>query len=105
MSEVRHAVVIGGGVVGAACAHYLLESGWRVTIVDRGQFGRGCSHANCGYVCPSHVLPLAVPGAVRGAMKAMFARTPPLRVRPALRRGWGRWLGKSPRRCNAPDMM
>lgn len=105
MSEVRHAVVIGGGVVGAACAHYLLESGWRVTIVDRGHFGRGCSHANCGYVCPSHVLPLAVPGAVRGAMKAMFARNSPFKVRPGLRPGLWRWLWQFARRCNAPDMM
>ena len=57
-----HAIVIGGGVIGACSAYYLARAGWRVTILDRGAFGRGASHANCGYVCPSHVLPLAAPG-------------------------------------------
>ena len=27
-------------------------------MLDRGGFGQGCSHANCGLVVPSHVLPL-----------------------------------------------
>ena len=68
----RSVVIIGGGVIGAACAHYLVEDGWRVTILDRGRFGGGCSHGNCGLVCPSHVLPLAEPGAVRRSLWAMF---------------------------------
>ena len=60
----RHVVVIGGGVIGAACAYYLSRSGWQVTIIDKGAFGSGSSHGNCGFVCPSHVLPLAEPGMV-----------------------------------------
>ncbi|HEV7225699.1 MAG TPA: FAD-dependent oxidoreductase, partial [Pirellulales bacterium] len=57
-----HVLIIGGGVIGAACAHYLLKAGRRVTLIDQGEFGGGCSHGNCGFVCPSHVLPLAGPG-------------------------------------------
>ena len=53
----RHVVVIGGGVIGAACAYYLSRAGWQVTIIDKGGFGSGCSHGNCGFVCSSHVLP------------------------------------------------
>ena len=56
--------VVGGGVVGACCAYYLAKAGHAVTVLDRGAFGSGCSHANCGYVCPSHVLPFATPGAI-----------------------------------------
>ena len=37
------------------------QAGWAVTVLD-GRFGAGCSHGNCGFVCPSHVLPLAEPG-------------------------------------------
>ena len=59
----RTVVVVGGGVIGAACAYYLSRAGRAVTVLDSGLFGMGCSHANCGFVCPSHVLPLAAPGA------------------------------------------
>jgi D-amino-acid dehydrogenase len=100
-----HVVVIGGGVIGAACAYYLSWAGWSVTVLDRGDFGKGCSHGNCGFVCPSHVLPLAVPGAIRGALKALLNRNAPFSIKwrldPTL---WG-WLIRFARRCNVRDMM
>ena len=87
-------VVVGGGVVGAACAYYLAKAGRAVTVIDRAGFGRGCSHANCGYVCPSHVLPLAVPGAIRSTLKTLFQRNSPLKVRPGVAvRNLGWFLG------------
>ena len=101
----KHVVVIGGGVIGAACAHYLCDAGWRVTILDRGQFGQACSHANCGYVCPSHVLPLAMPGAISSAMAAMFVRNSPLRVKARFSLSHWRWLLAFARRCNRRDML
>jgi len=105
MIDRRHVVIIGGGVIGAACAHYLAESGWRVTVIDRGEFGRGCSHANCGYVCPSHVLPLASPGAISSALRTMFRRDSPLRVKARLSLSHWRWLFAFARRCNRRDML
>jgi len=101
----RHALIIGGGVIGTACAHYLLKSGWRVTIIDRGQFGRGCSHANCGFVCPSHVLPLAVPGAIRQTIKALFQPNSPFSIKPRLDPRLWSWLLRFARRCNHADML
>jgi D-amino-acid dehydrogenase len=99
------AVVVGGGVIGAACAYYLSRGGWAVTVVDQGGFGQGCSHANCGFVCPSHVLPLAAPGAVRAGLKALLHPGGPLSIRfrfdPAL---WA-WLYRFARRCNHHDML
>jgi D-amino-acid dehydrogenase len=100
----RRVVVVGGGVIGAACAYYLNRAGWAVTILDRGGFGRGCSHANCGFVCPSHVLPLAVPGAVWGGLKAMLQPNGPLRIRPRLDPELWSWLFGFARRCNPRDM-
>jgi D-amino-acid dehydrogenase len=100
-----HAVVVGGGVVGAACAYYLTRDGWSVTLIDRGEFGRGCSHANCGFVSPSHVLPLATPGAVRGALKALFTPNSPLTIRPRFDPNLWSWLYRFARRCNAADML
>ena len=75
-------IVVGGGVIGAACAYYLSRAGWTVTIIDRAGFGQGCSHGNCGLVCPSHVLPLAVPGAVGRTVKALFQPNSPLSIKP-----------------------
>ena len=97
--------VIGGGVIGACSAYYLAKAGWNVTILDRGEFGMGCSHANCGYVCPSHVLPLAVPGAITSTLKTLFHRDSPLKVRPGtVLRNLSWFLGFA-RKCNRRDML
>lgn len=101
----EHVVVIGGGVVGATCAYYLARTGRRVTILDRGRFGAGCSHGNCGYVCPSHVLPHAGPGALWTTLQALARRNSPLSVRlGVLLRNLGWFLGFA-RRCNERDML
>ena len=82
--DVAHVVVIGGGVIGVACAHYLQQAGRRVTVLDQGRFGGACSHGNCGYVCPSHVLPLAGPGVSADAARRCSSSDAPLQVRPRL---------------------
>jgi D-amino-acid dehydrogenase len=98
-------VVVGSGVIGTACAYYLAKAGWTVTVIDQGEFGRGCSHGNCGFVCPSHVLPLAGPGAVRGALKALFTPNSPLSIKPRLDLALWAWLYRFARRCNAADQV
>jgi len=104
-SSSRHAVIIGGGVIGTACAYFLMRSGWRVTIVEKGAHGSGSSHGNCGLVCPSHVLPMAEPGMVAKGLTALFQKNSPLRIKfrmdPAL---WS-WLVHFALRCNHRDMM
>jgi D-amino-acid dehydrogenase len=99
------ALVIGGGVIGAACAYYLSRQGWQATIVDRAEFGRGCSHGNCGFVCPSHVLPLAEPGAVRQALRSLLKKNAPLAIRLRFDPQLWWWLWKFARRCNHDDML
>jgi D-amino-acid dehydrogenase len=103
----RHseAIVIGGGVVGAACAYYLARAGVRVRIVEANAFGSGCSHGNCGLVCPSHVLPLASPGAIAKVARAMIRGNAPLAIRPGLNFPLWSWLWKFARRCRADLML
>ena len=98
-------VVVGGGVVGACCAYYLAKAGHAVIVIDRGAFGSGCSHANCGYVCPSHVLPFAAPGAIGTTLKTLFRRNSPLKVRPGVALQNLGWFLSFARKCNARDMM
>jgi D-amino-acid dehydrogenase len=100
-----HVIVIGGGIMGTACAHYLARTGRPVTLLERGRFGMGCSHANCGFVCPSHVLPLAEPGAVRRALRALLSSNSPFSIKPRLDWRLWSWLWHFARRCNRADML
>ncbi|MEM6689520.1 MAG: FAD-dependent oxidoreductase, partial [Planctomycetota bacterium] len=65
-------IIVGGGIVGIACAHYLNRVGFEITVLDKGSIGQACSHGNCGYISPSHVPPLTEPGAVKIALKSLF---------------------------------
>lgn len=100
-----HIAVIGGGIIGGMCAWYLTEAGFRVTVIDREHFGRACSHGNCGYICPSQVLPLCQPGAMAKTLKAMLKRNSPFRIKPSLSRHWLSWFWNFSRRCNQRDML
>lgn len=104
-SDRRTVIVIGGGIVGIACAHFLTEREFRVTVVDRDGVGAACSHANCGLITPSHALPLAEPGAVRMAIGSFFERNSPLRVKPRLDPALWSWLWRFAARCNEKDML
>jgi D-amino-acid dehydrogenase len=103
-SSSRHAVIIGGGVIGTACAYFLMRSGWKVTIVEKGAHGSGSSSGNCGLVCPSHVLPMAEPGMVAKGLAALLQKNSPLAIKfrmdPAL---WS-WLVHFALRCNHRDI-
>ena len=101
----QRAIVIGGGVIGAACAHYLNLSGWQVTIVERKGFGSGAAHANCGYVCPSHILPLPGPGVMGKTLKAMFSPNSPFSIKPRFDPALWSFLFRFARRCNTRDML
>lgn len=98
-------VIIGGGFIGLASAAYLRRDGWQVTVIDRGTIGGGCSFANCGLVCPSHVLPLTEPAALRAAFHALLSPSSPFRIRPRLDVHLWSWLLRFARRCNTRDML
>ena len=98
-------VIVGGGVIGAACAYYLARDGRHVTIVDRNEFGRGCSHGNCGFISPSHLLPLTTPGAIGTALRSLFSPTAPFRIKPRLDPTLWWWLLQFGRRCSTGHML
>lgn len=98
----RHAVVIGAGAIGAACAHSLVRSGWGVTLVDRGEVGHGCSYANVCLIVPSHSHPIPAPGVIGQAARWMLKPDSPFHVRPRLDPGLLGWLWRFQRAC-APE--
>ncbi|MDE0054229.1 MAG: FAD-dependent oxidoreductase [Gammaproteobacteria bacterium] len=92
--------IVGGGIVGIACAHYLSRAGYAVTVIDQDRVGSGCSHGNCGHICASHVLPLNEPANLRAALGSLVNPRAPFRVRPQWRPALLRWFWEFARRCN-----
>lgn len=86
MSQSRsdRVTIIGGGIIGIACAHYLQQDGYRVTVIDKGAVGAGCSLRNCGHILPSHVLPLNSFAALRQGMASMLNPRAPFKIKPTL---------------------
>jgi D-amino-acid dehydrogenase len=82
--RLMEAIVIGGGIVGLSSAFYLQQSGWQVTIIDKGDLLHNCSYGNAGYVCPSHFVPLATPGIIQQGLKWMWNSRSPFYVQPRL---------------------
>lgn len=98
-------LIVGGGIVGAMSGYYLQQAGQRVGIIDQGAFGGACSHGNCGYISPSHVLPLTTPGAVMKSLKSMLRPDSPFYVKPQLSPTFLKWMWNFSRRCNERDML
>lgn len=98
-------LVVGAGIIGIACAHYLERAGYRVTVIDQGRIGGACSHGNCGHICASHVLPLTEPAALREGFKSLFRPDAPFKVKPQLRASMLRWLWHFARRCDRRQML
>ena len=98
-------IVVGGGVIGIACAHYLTRSGFQVTVIDKDSIAGACSYANCGYICPSHVPPLTEPGAIRIALRSLLNPRSPFRVKPSLSPAVLQWMWQFARRCNERQVL
>ncbi|HEY6984680.1 MAG TPA: FAD-dependent oxidoreductase [Rhodanobacteraceae bacterium] len=96
-------LILGGGVIGLACAHYLLAAGRGVTVLEQGTPGCGSSHGNCGTLTPSHATPLAMPGVIWPALRTLATPDAPLRIAPRFDPALWHWLFGFARRCNWRD--
>lgn len=96
-------LVLGGGVVGLACAHYLLRAGRSVTVLEQATVGAAASHGNCGTITPSHAMPLAMPGVLSQALRWMLKADAPLRIAPRIDFALLEWLLQFAHRCNWAD--
>ncbi|MDR7517955.1 MAG: FAD-dependent oxidoreductase [Armatimonadota bacterium] len=98
----NRAVVIGGGAIGVAAAHSLTLAGWQVTLIDRGEVGRGCSYANACLVTASHAVPLPAPEVPRELARWLLRPDSPVYVKPRLDPGFLRWGWRFLHACRAP---
>jgi D-amino-acid dehydrogenase len=96
-------LVLGGGVIGLACAYYLLRAGRSVRVLERGAVGGETSHGNCGTLTPSHAPPLASAASLAKGLKWMLRPDAPLYIRPRADPALAAWLLRFAGRCNRRD--
>ncbi|RDZ26526.1 NAD(P)/FAD-dependent oxidoreductase [Lysobacter silvisoli] len=78
-------LVIGGGVIGHACALALQARGWRVRLTDPDREGIAPSWGNAGHIATEQAQPLASPATLRSAPRRLYAFGGPLDLRDPLR--------------------
>jgi D-amino-acid dehydrogenase len=98
----QQVIVIGGGVVGLTSAWWLLEAGYRVTLLERApEVGMGTSYRNGGQLSYRYVSPLADAGVPMKAIRWLFQEHGPLRFRLQADPHLWRWLGAFLANCRA----
>jgi len=98
----QQVIVIGGGVVGLASAWWLLEAGYRVTLLERApEVGTGTSYSNGGQLSYRYVSPLADAGVPLKAIGWLFQEHGPLRFKPQLDPHQWRWIASFLANCRA----
>jgi D-amino-acid dehydrogenase len=76
--------VVGGGVIGLACAWYLQRGGADVVVLERDRVGQAASRGNAGWITPGLSNPIPAPGVVAQALRWAVQPDSPLLVRPRL---------------------
>lgn len=85
-------LVLGGGIIGASVARELQADGRKVTLVDRGQPGLGCSYGNAGWITPCFAMPLPQPGMFWKSIGWLLNPESPLYIKPEPNWLLARWM-------------
>jgi D-amino-acid dehydrogenase len=95
-------LVIGGGIVGKACALALRRAGETVLALDPQSPSRPASYGNAGHIALEQVEPLASPAALASAFRRLFPLGGALDFRLADIAAWGPWAARFIR-ASTPD--
>jgi D-amino-acid dehydrogenase len=96
-------VIIGGGVIGLACAYELQKRGADVAVLEAREMGAAASWGNAGWIVPSLSGPVPEPGLTLTALRWLLKPDSPLYIKPRLDPGFIRWLWAFWRHCNQRD--
>lgn len=94
MNSKPDVLIIGGGVIGVCSAYFLAQKGAQVTLIEKDEIASGCSYGNGGLIVPSHVLPLASPGALGDGLRWLFDSESPFYIKPRWDAELLRWLAR-----------
>ncbi|MFN8755440.1 MAG: NAD(P)/FAD-dependent oxidoreductase [Burkholderiales bacterium] len=73
-------LVVGGGIIGLACAFRLARSGRSVHLISALGPGIGASFGNAGHVATEQVVPLANPQTIRRVLSLLWRNDSALRI-------------------------
>jgi D-amino-acid dehydrogenase len=93
-------LVVGGGVIGLACAYYLARSGQSIRIIEQEAMGAGASHGNCGLIFISDLPPLCAPGTISHELIRTLRGTSPMTIKPQPNLSLVFWLMRFATNCN-----
>jgi D-amino-acid dehydrogenase len=92
--------VLGGGVVGVACAYYLAEDGHEVTVIERrDQAASETSYGNAGLITPGDSYAWASPAALVMFLKSLYRRDLGIKMRAHVDPALWSWSLKFLRQC------
>lgn len=75
--------IIGGGIIGVAIAHALLDQDHDVVMIDKESVAAGASRGNAGWIAHVDILPLASSKAWSNVPKWLMDPLGPLSIRPS----------------------
>lgn len=76
----KHIIIVGAGIIGLACAVRLTNSGHKVTLVDKGEPGKGTSFGNAGHIATEQIHPLASPQTIAALPRYLLDPTSPIKL-------------------------
>ena len=84
--------IVGGGIIGLMSAYYLSKEGAKVTLIDKGPEKQASSHANCGLISPSHILPLNSLSLIIKSFGFLLKKDAPFTIKPQADWQFFSWL-------------
>ena len=73
--------IVGAGIVGISTAIFLLRRGCDVTLFDKKFLDNPASYGNAGWLSPTSIVPVLVPGIIPKIPKMIFSKYGPLFLR------------------------
>lgn len=98
-------LIVGGGVIGLACAYELSRAGAKVVLIDKSDPGYGCSYGNAGWITPCFSMPLPMPGMLLKSIGWLTNPESPLYIKPELSWTLISWLLRFLRSMNRRQML
>ncbi|ATX67875.1 NAD(P)/FAD-dependent oxidoreductase [Roseinatronobacter bogoriensis] len=92
MTAQTEVAVIGGGIVGLACALQLRDQGHEVSLIAPEDDETGASYGNAGVIADYAVMPVGTPDVLRNLPSLLFNRDSPLAIRPSAALSLAPWL-------------
>lgn len=97
-------LVLGAGIIGTSVARELQSKGRKVTLIDKGNPGYGCSYGNAGWITPCFAMPLPQPGMFWKSIGWMLDPESPLYIKPQPSTLLFKWLMSFMRNMNEKKM-